>query len=218
MAEKARKTSDVVREVIEKDPVVRKGLARGLVNARAVARHIQDATDTDASLDAIISAIWRYPIKKEAARERSLGSQVTKLSMRDQIFAVGLLNSGEVWRALAELPKEIDVAKGDTLRIISGIEATTVVLDSKNAEKLYALVSRKNIGREFRDLAEITVHLAERSWDSEGVLANLATELTLAGVNIVFHFGYGPPPCIVFEVEEKDAVKAYDALETLKRS
>jgi len=43
------RTSEVVREVIEEDPVIRLGLEKRLFNARALARYIQTARRTGPS-------------------------------------------------------------------------------------------------------------------------------------------------------------------------
>jgi hypothetical protein len=217
MSDSARATRNLVERTLERDPAVRRALQRDLVNVRALARSIIDTSGTDASLAAVISAIRRYPLQKQT-ESRSVGEVIAKLSLRDGITAFGLENSEEIWAALSKLPAEVKVARGDTLRIISGVEATTVIVDSKNADRLRNSLPSRSIGRSFADLAEITVHLKEPSWETTGVLSALATELALNGVNIVYHFGYGPPPCIVFEVHEKDAVKAYHAFESLKKS
>lgn len=218
MSESTRRTSELVREFIDEDPVVKAGLQRRLINVRALARFIQEEAGTGASLEAITSAIWRYPVKEDFSASLPLGELISNLSLRDGIFAVGLANSPELWKALATLQKDIDVSRGDTLRMISGIESTTVVIDAKNKDRLYSVVPKGSVGRVFEDVAEITVNLTEPSWEGLGVLAGLSTALALAGVNILFHFGYGPPPSIVLEVSDRDAEKAYHALERLRRN
>lgn len=207
-----------MRQAIEDDPVAMRALERGIANVRALARQIQTSTKTEASLEAIISAIHRVPVQVEESKFRSIGKLIAKLSLRDQISAFGVVNSPETWRALSRFPEEIDVSRGDVFRVISGLEATTVVIDTKNMEKLSALLPKGSVGRSFEGLTEMIVHLHEPSWETMGVLSTLATELSLNGVNIVYHFGYGPPPCIVFEVYDRDAIKAYQSLERLRRS
>jgi hypothetical protein len=214
----SQSASNVVRKFIDDDPVVRHGLERGVINARALARQIKAETGTEGSLGAITAAIWRYPVRDSAPRSRSVGALIAALTLRDRISAFGVVNSEEAWKTMARLPESIDASKGETLRIISGLEATTVVIDSKNSSKLRSMLPKGSIGRAFEDLAEIIIHLHEASWEATGVLSGLATELALNGVSIAFHFGYGPPPCIVFEVHEKDAIKGYQALEKLRKS
>ena len=218
MPSSTQKTTELVREAIEGDPVVKQGLQEGLLNIRALARRIQVKAGRGTSLEAVVSAIRRYPIDESALLDKAIGKLVAKLSMRDGVSAYGVTNSKETWRVLSRFPEEIDVARGDVFRVISGLEATTVVIDSKNADRLRHLLPKASIGKGLSDLAEIVVHLNEPSWETTGVLARLATELALSGVNVYYHFSYGPPPCIAFEVRGRDAVKAYEALERVRRT
>lgn len=216
MSKKAQRLTDIVRDKIEEDPVIRQGLERGLLNVRSLARHIQSTAGSGATLGAIVSAIRRNPVDVSAG-PRPVGPLISKLTLRDQISAFGIMNFEEIWGALLRLTDEIQVSRGDVLRIISGVEATTVVIDTKNADKLRALIPKERIGKVFTDMAEIIVQLRDSSWETTGVLSTLATQLSLSGINLLFHFGYGPPPCIVFEVSEKDAIKGYEAMEKLRR-
>lgn len=49
-----------VEDFINRDPAIRKDLARDVINVRALARYLRDRIEGEASLDAIISAIRRY--------------------------------------------------------------------------------------------------------------------------------------------------------------
>ena len=218
MANPKRRLSEIVREAIEEDPVAQKALVRGIVNVRALARQIQTSTRTDATLDALISAIHRIPLEDATSETQSIGTLIGKISLRDQVSALGVVNSRETWKALTRFSEEIDLTKGDVFRVITGLESTTVVIDSKNTEALRSRLPKGSIGRSFDGLTEIIVHLHEPSWEVTGILAELSTQLSITGVNIIYHFGYGPPPCIVFEVSDKEAIKAYQALEKLRRA
>ena len=64
MSISTRSLADVVKETIEKDAVIKKGLARNLINIRALARVIQGTVGEKTSLEAIVSAIRRYPFRR----------------------------------------------------------------------------------------------------------------------------------------------------------
>jgi hypothetical protein len=53
MSNQPKPAGELVREVIERDGVVRNGLVRGLLNHRALARWIQSSSPTDTSFDAL---------------------------------------------------------------------------------------------------------------------------------------------------------------------
>ena len=73
MSNQPKPAGEIVREAIERDGVIRNGLARGLVNHRALARWIQDSSPTEASFDALLSAIRRYPLQHSTARRQFTG-------------------------------------------------------------------------------------------------------------------------------------------------
>ncbi len=218
MANSERATSEVVREFIERDGVVRNGLARGLINARALARHIQVATHEQHSFEALVSAIHRYPVKESAAKYQNVGKLISKLTMRNEIVAVGIVNAPEIAPALARFSSQVESARGETLHIVSGVDSVTVVIDSKNLEKLMTLISKRQVARVFDDVSEIIVSFSDAVVETPGVYAALCTELAINGVNIFLTLSYGPPPYMVFVVNEKNAVRGYQALERLSKS
>jgi hypothetical protein len=46
----------------ETDPVIKRGLQRGIINSRALARFIQEEDGEESTLDAILGIIRRYPV------------------------------------------------------------------------------------------------------------------------------------------------------------
>ena len=208
-------TGEVVKEFIERDGVIKNGLGRGLINARALARHIQVATHQRYSFEAILSAIRRYPVKSSATKYRDLGKLISKLTLKNKIAVVLVRNSPEIPSLLAKFSGEIDYGRGETLRILSGPESVTVVIDSKNLAKLAETFQKRDIVKTFRELSEIVVTLSELASTTPGVLAVLATELAINGVNLIT--SAAPPNTHVFVVEEEEALSGYRALEGLSR-
>jgi len=211
-----RPTGDVVREFIERDGVLKNGLARGLINARALARHIQTETKERYSFEAILSAIRRYPIKVSAAKYREAGRLISRITLKNKITLVTIRNSPELPSIMAEFSKEIDYGRGETLRVISGPESVCVVIDSNKLDKLMARIPKKDIVKTLGDLSEILLMLDEAALRIPGVAAALTTEFSINGINLLA--SAAPPTWHVYMVEEKDALNAYRALERLSRA
>jgi hypothetical protein len=212
-----RPPSEAVKEIIERDGAIKIGLARGLVNARALARYIQIATREQYSFEALVSAIRRYPIKASAARYQDAGRLITKLTLKNNIVAVTIRSAPEVPLILAKFSGEIDYGRGETFRVSSGAESISVVIDSKNLEKLTATIPKKDIVRVLGDLSEIIVVLSDVALKTVGVAATITTELAINGVNIMYVMSYGPPHTMVFIVEEDEALSGYRGLQKLSR-
>jgi len=213
MSGKAQSPGELVRKVIERDGVIRNGLARGLVNHRALARWIQSTSD-ETSFDAILSAIRRYPIKQASARRQVLGKTVLKLSIKNRVAVLSLRNEREVQKTVARFSEEVNYANGETFRVVSSMEAVSVTLDYKNAGRLESMVPKSVVLRKLEDLAEIVVSMGIEIEKESGVIATIASELAMNDVNIRQLTSVGPGRILVL-VDEKDAMEAYRALESL---
>lgn len=212
-----RSTGDVVREIIERDGVIKDGLARGLINVRALARYIQKATHERHSFEALVSAVRRYPVKASATEYRQIGKLIRKLTLKNEIVAVTVRSSPEVPAMLAKFSGAVDYGRGETFRVVSGAESVSVVIDSHNLDKLKAVLPRSEIMRVLSDLSEIVVLLSDEALRRVGVGATIFTELAVNRVNFLYVLSYGPPHAFVLIVDRDDAMAGYRALERLRQ-
>jgi len=191
------------------------GLARGLINARALARYIQVETGERYSFEAILSAIRRYPVKASATKYQNAGKMISKMTLKNKVAVVTVRNSPEIPALLARFSGEIDYGRGETLRILSGPESACIVVDSKNLDRLVAAIPKKDMVKTYGNLSEITVKLSESATTTRGVVAALTTELAINGVNLITTAA--PPDVVVFMVDGGEALDGYRALERLSR-
>jgi len=220
-------TSEAVRRVIEGEASIRRDLAKGLINTRALARYIQQVNeiedDQEHSLDAIISTIRRYPISRKSSDERLLYKHMAnkKLIMRNKIVEVAIRNDSDIPPALGRFSSQIDYSRSETFRIVAGLETTRVIIDEKNLEELLDTIPKEKIKKVLRNLAEILILLPETTEGVEaervpGVVATLSTELTLNGISMTECMSCAPD--IIIVVEEKNAIKAYELIDKLQPS
>ena len=217
MPNEAQSAGEIVRDAIERDPVIRFGLARGLVNHRALARVIQAEAHTDVSFDALLSAIRRYPTKRSYERREKVGRTILKLVLKNKVTVLSLKNDSETQRAIARFSEEVNYSAGETFRIITALDYVSVTLDTKNADKFETRIPRSVVRKKTSGLAELTVEMKAEVEDSPGALAGIVGELALNDVNIRQLTSVGPARVIVL-VNESDALKSYQALETLAKA
>lgn len=206
-----------MRDIIERDGVIRIGLARGLINVRALARYIQRATRGQHSFEAVVRALRRYPIRASAAEYREIGKLIRKLTLKNEIVVVTVRSSPEVPSLLAKFSSAMDYGRGETFRVVSGAEAVSIVIDSSNLDRLKAVFPATEVVRVLGDLSEITVVLSDEAPRRVGVGATIFTELAVNGVNFLYTMSYGPPHAFVLIVERGEAMAGYRALERLRR-
>ena len=221
--------SDAVRRVIEGEASIRKDLAKGLINIRALARYVQQVSQTDGgmdeelSLDAIISTIRRYPLSQSSLHGGLLYKHMAnkKLIMRNKIVEVAIRNDSEIPPALGRFSSQIDYSRSETFRIVAGLETTRVIIDEKNLTKLLDVIPREKIKKVLRNLAEILILLPETTEGIEsekvpGVVAVVSSELTLNSISMTECMSCAPDIMVV--VEQKDAIRAYDLIDKLQPS
>jgi len=138
MSDPEHSTRDVVREMIERDGSIKIGLARGLINERALARYIQKETHERYTFEALVSAVRRYPIHEGTRMRTTAGKAIRKIELKNNICVILLRNRAELQPMLAKFVGELDHAGGDTFRIITTARAVKLEIDSKNADELLA--------------------------------------------------------------------------------
>ena len=236
LSDSERSTSDVVRETIERDGSIRIGLARGLINERALARYIQKATHERYTFEALASAVRRYPVQDSMKARTTTGKVIRKIELKSNISVVLLRNRIELQPILARFAGELDHSGGETFRIITTAKAVKLEIDSKNADILLARLQRGDLLQRWDNMAEISVETSEEMRDTPGIIASLFTELAMNGVSVLEHSSIDEPPKAgdrsiqqarymaqytpydIFIIEERNATKAYEALQRLRET
>lgn len=202
-----------VWKLLEADLAVKKCLSKKVVNTRALARYLIDKHDLKSSLDAVISAIRRFEAQGGYEREEAKIKNLLKnslISTRTNITCFTLkLNSVEFLKRI----KDINVDIPGT-RISAGSYEIKLIVTNGKAE-LFRKKFRDEIIKEDSDLGEIRLELSEEACKTKGVLARIATELSLHDTNIE-ELIICPPEFSIY-VKEKDMVKAHQSLVELTR-
>jgi predicted regulator of amino acid metabolism with ACT domain len=211
-------SAEIVRKVIESDGAIRSGLSRGLINVRGLAKYVQQQARHDGeefSLDAIIGAIRRHPIDQSAATHQRIGGLLMKLTMKNKIADVAVLNDPEIPAALGRFAAQVDYGRGETFRIVAGVESIRVVLDEKNLQRMTTMIPKKSVRKIVTDLAEIIISMEDIAETTPGVVSTVTTELAMNGINMIEFMSCVPELIIV--VDEKDALRSYASLEKLSK-
>jgi predicted regulator of amino acid metabolism with ACT domain len=111
--------------------------------------------------------------------------------------------------------------------MVSTPRVVSVEIDSENEKRLTSKMTNRDIIRRRDNLAEVTVEFLDA--DAPGLFAALSTELAMNGINIQEIYSTDAGPMTVSEEQEgqyvvaemsfivfqKDALKAYQALQEL---
>lgn len=208
-----KNTVGEVWKYLDNNPSIKTDMSLGLINIRALAKYIIKTQKMDATLDAVISAIRRYELSQQDdifldAREL-IGETIT-LSTRSGLVEISLIKDDDVQRIIPELFEIIDHHRGEVLRIIQATESIKILVDGKNLEDATELFPKNKILKIDNNLAEINMHMPPQMIITRGILAVIANELAINGINIMEIMSCLPE--MLLFVKEQDILKAYQVL------
>lgn len=214
-------TPNIVKRFIDRDAVVSSALTRDLINIRALGRHIQDLARKDGyelSLEAVISAIRRYEKPKRILSEENVWKYFKrkKLTLKTNVADVAIQNNPGIPPALGNLSSQIDYGRGETFHIASGVDTVRLVIDEKNLDKLKGIIPEQNVKATVKGLAEIVISLDPETLYVAGTFSTVTSELAINGINMIEAMSCAPD--IIVVVDERDAMKAYLAIERLGKN
>ncbi len=206
--------NEKVKNYINHDASIKKDLKRGIINQRALARYIKEKKCPEASLDAVISAIRRYPTSEIQKTENEFLKEF-KLSMKNDIFDLSLSNNKNVHEKLGSLPELIDFSKGEILRIIVGVQSLKIIGDERNSNEIKNKFSNKNIINLRENLSEITLTFPEKAEEKTGIISTVTTELSLNNINLIEIMSSAPE--LILVINEKDSLETYRTLQNINK-
>lgn len=205
-----------VQRMLDHDVSIKRDLGRGIINKRALAQYIQKQLNTNATLDAVMSAIRRHEAElsndNRFAKAGSLIKNAT-ISTKTGIAIIALVKDPSVQELLPKLFLVIHYARGEVLRIIQAEESIKVIVDEKNISKVIDIFRKNTVLKIEHNLGELNMKLAPTSAKVPGVLAILDTELANNDINIVETVSCVPE--LLWFIDQKDLLKAHQTFLSL---
>ncbi len=202
-----------IERVIETDPVIKKGLQRGFVNSRALARYIQDTEGLDSTPDAILGIIRRYPLSKGESTDIRHVFRDCELAMRNKVGDLEVEYHQDTMSRIADFASNLKTARGENVKLVAGIRFIRVISDQNALENFRRTLPPSHVIRYSKDLAEISVHLPPSAHETKGIVAKITMELALNDINLA-GIMEGAPELILL-VAEPDAPRALEALQRM---
>jgi aspartokinase len=214
--------SNIVQKVwriLDNNPSIRRDLSLGLINTSALARYLIEKNKVEGTLDGVIGAIRRYDHGKHNelfSEAYNLLGQTVNIFTRRKVAEIALKKDEDVQQLLPKLFDIIKYIQGDVLRIMQANESVRLLIDEKNLEKVTNIFPKNEILIIEKDLAEIDIYIHPDMQNTPGILAVIANELTINGINIVEVMTC--PPEMLFIVKGEDLLQTHDVLNKLCQS
>lgn len=201
-----------VERIVESDPVIKKGLQRGIINSRALAKYIIEANGVDTSQDAILGILRRYTLDGVNEEHRKAFNDC-EISTRSRMADLAVENGPDIMERIAEFAATVRTTRGENLRVIVGLQSIRVIADQKTLESFRQTLQPKEVISYSTDLVELSLLFGPGYENNKGLVAKVTAQLALHDVNLAGML-VCPPEDIVM-VAEKDASRALEALNQL---
>lgn len=197
---------------------IRKAMARGLINASALAREIASREGMNESMDAIISAIRRYDSKEKESHYKSIYDLLkkSKISSKTKLASILVRRNDETQKIARTLYSKVRLTRSSTLKILDVTNHIKINMDEELLPEIKSLFSDHDVEEVQKNLGEVVIAYADDITKIPGVFATLSNELAMNGISIIDsmichreHF---------FVVRENDLEKAFGVVFSLTKS
>ena len=202
----------LVERTVESDPVIRKGLQRGIINNQALARYIVESNGRDGNPETVLGVIRRYP-KNWVNEDHRLAFKDCEIAVRSRIADLSIHHSQDVMKRIADYAATVRTTRGENLRVVAGTRSIRVVADQKPLETFRETLSPGEIIRYSTGLAEISLLFSTAVEKIKGIVAKITGQLALHSVNLEGMMVC--PPEDIMIISEDDIPRGLDALQQL---
>jgi hypothetical protein len=204
-----------IERIIETDPVIKKGLQRGIINSRALARYFREIERIDSTEDAILGVVRRYPLSDGDSSDSRCAFRECELSLRNKLAELEVEYHQETMYQISEFASNLKTARGENLKLIVGVGFIRVIADQNSLEGLRRTLRPREEISYSTDLTEISVHLPRAAGTTKGIVARIAMELALNDINL---FGIiDGTSVLALLVAGKNAPQALEALQRMMK-
>ncbi|HLC33003.1 MAG TPA: hypothetical protein VJJ82_04200 [Candidatus Nanoarchaeia archaeon] len=195
-----------VWHLMRADPAITRDLQRKLINSRALAKYLLAHYTLDTSLDSVISSIRRFPMADYEEEKKVLHRVFhdSVVSTSNNMACVTIQQNP------SDVLAKINGLSLSGLRFVTGNEKIKIIIKNTLAPKITALFKKCQVEEH---LSEISVTVGEEALVTKGVMATIASEISLANINIK-ELLVCPPQFFIY-VDEKDIVKAHERVLSL---
>lgn len=180
-----------------------------LLNIRALARELIAAGIAKKNhVEAVVAMLRRFPFEKTVQRNKVFREK--RMQVKDKMVILHFAKSKALLQELQKMIAETDYEKGDTLKIVVGSSAVTVVTDQHKKFDRFPVLSK------VEDVSEISLMFTDSALDTKGILAMVTQELALNDI-VVAEFMTASSE-LIFYVKDEYVLRACEIIKRLQRS
>lgn len=201
--------NQAVWRLITQDASITTSLRRDLLNTRALALYLIKKHHLDASVDAVISAIRRYPMEKSVAESEGKLTEIFKNSVifTKSNMACITIEADSIRNLIANFGEH---GAHKNFRLIRGKKYTKVIMNESDLDVFRRYFRKEDIAGIKKGLGEVRIVLHEGSENMRGILARVTGAIALHEISIselIMCF-----PDILVYIQQKDLLRTHQAV------
>lgn len=203
-------------DILSNDVSIRKDIARGIINNRALAKYLIKHHHLQISLDGAISSIRRFEKDQHVVDDFTTVKEAlkgAKISTRTNITCITISENSENAKYLAQFITDPFFMNNEAVRITKGEQTMKILFSQSDLDRVKKIIPQTMIQSLETDLAELNILLTPKAYTTKGVYARIGNEIANYGININEVITV-VPELIVF-IKNKDLIKAHQAVFSL---
>jgi len=203
-----------VRAVLGPHPEIEKCVRLGLVNRRALARHlVRQGVAEAGQIEAVVATLRRMDLGAESAGAARVFPEV-RIGLKDRILILDFEKERALLQRLERLIPLIDYDRGDTLKIVVGTESLKLIIDQRREKAVRGLFERFRVRHRLEGISEISMMFPTTAVDTPGILAVLGREFLVRDVTVAELLTASPEMLIY--LQDPYVPRAYEAVRGLQ--
>ena len=209
--------SHLVEKIVSSRPILHEAIQQGIISygnlAEQILPEIEKELDKKVKHSAVVMALRRYADKIEKIMAHPKFDYHSEIIMKTSICDIAVVKSPLLYARLKNLYSLIDYEKGEMLNVIQGNYETSIVTNMEYLEKIKKELKGLKLINIEKNLVALSLKFSKNFIHTPGVISAAARKLTWENVNIYELISTFTE--LTFIISEKDATKAYNALQRL---
>jgi len=212
--------SHLVKHYVKDKPFLNEALSKRLISYGNLADDIKPMIEKELGKNvkhsAIIMALRRYAEQLEKEQDKVKQFDYTsEIIMKTNICDICVLKKPGLMKNLNNLYGMVDFDKGDMLDVILGNYEISIVTNEKYKQGFLKFLKGEKILNKESNLVALTMKFSDDFLHTPGVVFNIMRKLAWENINIFEIVSTLSELTLI--LKEKDAMRAYDALQSLVR-
>ncbi|MCE1168348.1 MAG: aspartate kinase [Sphingobacteriia bacterium] len=184
--------SQIVDEILQREPFIWENLNDGLINASALARQIApeviSVLGRDVNESAIMMAIRRAGVQTPLAlqsRLKQFAKRLGDMTMRSNLEDFTFKNSSTLASAQAMLLNEAVAFRDPFITFSQGVAETTLIVSDSLIEEVNRIFASEELIQHASSLSSLTIRLPDQNSAIIGLYYLIFRNLAWQGINVV---------------------------------